>query len=171
MYTGPSPNRRQEHQDQNHREILNHEPTDGDATVECFQNVTVFEGTEQHHCAGDRQGEAEGNAGDNIPSFLVNTRTTESSGDRDLDDGAWQSDMANSEKLFERKVQSDTEHQQHDADFGKLMRQIKIGNETRRCRTDDNSGNQISDQGRQLEANCDKAHREREAEGSGDGGD
>src|SRR6476469_11031097 len=140
MHTGPSSDGRQQHQHQNHREVLDNEPADGDPAVDGFQNVSVFEGSQEHDCAGDRQGEAEGNAGDNIPSPVVSNRTTESSGNGDLDDGAWQSDMANSEKLFERKVQSDTEHQQHDADFGKLMRQIKIGNETRRCRTDDNSG-------------------------------
>src|SRR5690242_1662184 len=101
MYTGPSPDRRQQYQDQNHREILNDEPADGDAAVECFQNVTVFERSEQHHRAGDRQREAEGDAGGNIPSPVMSNRAAESSGNGDLDNRAGKRNTSNGQDIIE----------------------------------------------------------------------
>jgi rubrerythrin len=49
-------------------------------------------------------------------------------------------------------MQPDAEHQQHDADLGQLRGDLDVGHKTRRGRTDDDAGQQVTDQRRQLEA-------------------
>ena len=58
--------------------------------------------------------------------------------------------MTYGEEFVERKVQTDAEHQQHHADFSELVREVDIGDEARRGGTDDDAGDQITDQRRQF---------------------
>ena len=54
-------------------------------------------------------------------------------------------------------MQTDAEHQQHHADLGELARQLGVGDEARRGGTNDDAGDQVTDQRRQLQAGGDKA--------------
>ena len=49
-------------------------------------------------------------------------------------------------------MQADAEHQQNDADLGELVGDVLVGDEAGRERPDDDAGEQIADQRRQLEA-------------------
>ena len=69
------------------------------------------------------------------------------------------------EQVVEREVQADAEHQQHHADLGELPREVDIGDEARRGRPDEDAGEQIADQRRQLQARRDEAEDQRQAEG------
>src|SRR5262245_66341156 len=68
-------------------------------------------------------------------------------------------------------MQTNTEHQQHHTDLGELLRQVEVGDETGRRRTDDDPGDQVAEQGRKLEAYRDEAQDQREPERGGNRGD
>ena len=89
--------------------------------------------------------------------------------DSDLDDGAGQRDAANGQQIFQGKMQTDAEHQQHDADFGELARQFDVGNKAGRGGTDDDAGDQVADQRRQLQASGEKADDQAQAPSGGNG--
>ena len=59
-------------------------------------------------------------------------------------------------------MQPNAEHQQDHADFGELIGDALIGDETRREGADGDAGQQIADQRRQLQALGDKAKAEGE---------
>jgi hypothetical protein len=60
-------------------------------------------------------------------------------------------------------VQTDAEHQQHDTDLGELGGKLGIGHESGRGGSNHDAGNQIPHQSRQLEADRDKAHDQRQS--------
>ena len=51
--------RRQQHQGQHHREILDDQPADRDAPLFGLDQMALLQGPQQHHGAGDRQRKAE----------------------------------------------------------------------------------------------------------------
>ncbi|MNJ60138.1 hypothetical protein D3C77_558510 [compost metagenome] len=68
-------------------------------------------------------------------------------------------------------MQADTEHQQHHADFRQLRGQFDIGDETRRGRAEQNAGEQVANQCRELQLLGDEAEDQGQAEPPGKGGD
>ena len=66
-------------------------------------------------------------------------------------------------------MQADAEHQEDDADLGKLRRKVLVGDETRRMRADKDAGDQVTDKRRQAEAIGDGAEDERKDEAPDDG--
>ena len=68
-------------------------------------------------------------------------------------------------------MQADAEHQQHDADFRELRGGVEVGDEARCRRADDDAGDKVADQGRQLDAFGDEAEDQGDAEAGGQGGD
>ena len=65
--------------------------------------------------------------------------------DHDLHDRAGDRDGAHRQKLVQRELQPDAEHQQDDADFGELVGDVLVGDEARRERADDDAGQQVPD--------------------------
>ena len=98
-------------------------------------------------------------------------RHAERGRDGDLHDRAGQRDPAHRQQVVQREVQADAEHQQHHADLGELARELDVGDEAGRGRADDDAGDEVADQRRQLQPRGDEAHDQREAQGGGDGGD
>jgi hypothetical protein len=68
------------------------------------------------------------------------------------------------QQLFEMKLQPHTKHQQHDANFSKLVGHLAIGDKARRLRADDNTGDQVAHDRRQAEFMRDKAEHQSGAE-------
>ena len=68
-------------------------------------------------------------------------------------------------------MQADAEHQQDDADLGELVGDVLVGDEAGRERPDQDAGEQIADQRRQLEAVRQHAKGEGEHEADGERGD
>ncbi len=68
-------------------------------------------------------------------------------------------------------MQADAEHQEDDAELGEFRRQLLVGNVTRREGADGDAGEQISDQGRYLQALGEGAENKREPEARNDGCD
>ena len=66
--------------------------------------------------------------------------------------GAGQGHPPHGEQLLEVELQADAEHQQDDADLGELVRQVLIGDEAGRLGPDDESGDEVSHDGGEAEA-------------------
>ncbi len=69
-----------------------------------------------------------------------------------LRDGSWNCDASNGEQFFDMELEADAEHQQDDADFCELFGNLRIGDKSRRVRTDQCARKQIPDDGRQARA-------------------
>ncbi|MEY4514783.1 MAG: hypothetical protein RLZZ450_6905 [Pseudomonadota bacterium] len=87
---------------------------------------------------------------------------------RDLNQRAWDGDLADGEQLFDVEVQTDAEHEQDDADLGQLGRELGVRHEAGRERPDQHACDEVADDGRQLEAVGDEPEHERGAECRGE---
>ena len=68
-------------------------------------------------------------------------------------------------------MQADAEHQQHDADLRELRREMHIGDETGRRRPDQNTRQEVTNQGRNPEALGDETQDQGDAKTGGNRGD
>ena len=84
----------------------------------------------------------------------------------DLQQRARNGNFAYLEQIVQRKVQPDSEHQQHDADFRELAGNFDVRDIARGKRPDQDAGQQVANQRRNAHPDCDEAHYEREAQGS-----
>ena len=65
------------------------------------------------------------------------------------------------------EVQSDAEHDEDDADLGKLLGEVRIGLEAGRVATDDDAGEEIADDGRESEPVGEVAEHKSRAQAAG----
>ena len=163
--------RRQQHQRQHHDEVFDDQPADGDAPALGVEDAALLQRAQQHHGAGDRQREAEGDAGAERPAEPIAKPDAEHRRDGDLHDGAGHRDQAHRPQVFQREMQADAEHQQDDADLGQLAGQRLIGDEAGRIGPERYAGEQVADERRYADALRDGAENEGEAEPHDDGGD
>ena len=122
----------QQHQHEDHNQILDHEPAHGDAAVDGFENAAAFQRPEEHDGAG--YGEAPGRR--RCPSGEVHPQRRRTPIPESVATAIWtmaprQGNTAHSQQVVERKMQADAEHQQHHADFGELVRKLDIGDKPR----------------------------------------
>src|SRR5439155_23070093 len=68
-------------------------------------------------------------------------------------------------------MQPHAENQQNDADVRELLRQLDVGDEARRGRTDENTREQIADERWQLDARREEAHHECQPEAGDERGE
>src|SRR3989344_2378428 len=150
--------------------VLHDQPAHGDTADLALDLFALFQGAQQDHGGGDRQGEAH-QQGLDIPQAQLRPAQgpAQDGGDGDLDQGAGHGDLAHLHQIPGREVQPDPEHQQDDADLGQLRRQFGVGDETARIGADGDARDQIADQGRQLQPIGQHAEHEGEDESSDQG--
>jgi hypothetical protein len=84
-----------------------------------------------------------------------------------LGDGSGHRDVADRKQFVDMELQADAEHQEDDADFGKLLGECRIGDESRRVRSDRHAGQQVPDDRRQAGALREIAEDQCSAEATG----
>ena len=84
---------------------------------------------------------------------------------------AWNERAPERQKIAQREMQPDAEHQKDHADVGELQRQIRIGDEARCERSDGYAGDQIAGNRRKPQPVRDRSEDEREPDTRDDGGD
>ena len=94
-------------------------------------------------------------------------QAAQAGGDEALDKGAGHRHLPDRGQVAEFEMQADAEHQQDDADFGKLIGQRLIGDEARRVGTDDQPGQQIADDRREPQALRQITQHDRRRESAG----
>ncbi len=136
--------RRQQHQSQHHRQILDDQPTDGDTPLLGLDEMPFLQGTQQHHRARDRKREPKNQARAELPAKSRPQPHPKCRGKDDLGESARHGDAANGQKILKGKVQTDTKHQKNDPDLGEVAGQCRIGNEPRCKRADQHTGEEVS---------------------------
>ena len=93
--------RRQQDEDEDHDQILDHQPADGDASVDRIEDAARFQSAQQDDGAGDRQGEAEDQRGARFPAPEHGQAQAHGGGDGDLDDGAGNGDTLDRQQVVQ----------------------------------------------------------------------
>ena len=144
--------RRQHHENDHGREIFDDKPADGNVTVGRVDEAAQLQRLEKHDRggAGKRQAEHEGFLP--VPSEKdVRTGGADECGEQHLQHCARHRDALDGEQILHGKLKPDAEHQQHDADFGKLPGQIGVCVKAERVGTGGYAGEQIADKRGRLE--------------------
>lgn len=96
----------------------------------------------------------------------VRDEAAEQRGDEHLQHGARNGDALDVHQIANGEVKADAEHQQHDADFGELVSQRRIGEDAGRVLACGDARQKVADERGSLEeALGQKAEDERQAEG------
>ena len=155
---------------QHHGDVLHDQPADGDPPALGLEQPPLLQHAQHHHGARDRERDAENETGSKRPAEPPADAHAERHGDQSLRHRARNGDGAHRQQVLGREVQADAEHQENDADLGELIGDILVGDEARRERPDEDAGDEIADERRQLEAVRDDAEAEGEHEAERDGG-
>jgi hypothetical protein len=142
----------EEHEHQDGEEVLDHQPADGDVAGRGVQLVVVGEHPQQHHGAGDGDGQAEDQPRRPAPAQLQDDEAAEQGGHQALANGAGDRDPPHLEQLLEVELEADAEHQEDDSDLGELIRQLPVGDEAGGVGADGEAGQQVADDGREPKA-------------------
>ena len=110
-----------------------------------------MQGLERDDGGRHRKREAEDDAGDNVPAHHQAHADAHGRAGNDAQQGARDGDGLHRDEVLEREIEPDAEHQEHDADLGKLEGQLDIGHEAWRMRADDDARDQVADQRRHLQ--------------------
>src|SRR5690606_1901179 len=89
----------------------------------------------------------------------------------DLNDRTGQCDGADRNKILEREMEADAEHQQDDANLGEFQREVLIGHVTGCERPDQNPCEQIAGDRWQLQAMSNRAEEKSNSEAGNEGCD
>ena len=76
-------------------------------------------------------------------------------------------DATHGEQFLDVKLQTDPEHQKDDADFRKLFRDFRVGDEPGCVRPDEGARNQVTDERRQAEPLREISEEQRGTEAAG----
>ena len=161
----------QQDEDEDHGEVLDHEPAHGDAPVHRLEDAAVLERPQQHHGARARQAQPEDEGFAGGPAPEGGHERAQECRRRDLHDGPGDRDAPHRQQVPHRQVQAHAEHEQHHADLGQLARERHVGHEPRRVRADEDPGHEVAHDGRELRARGRHAQDHGEAQAGGDRGD
>jgi hypothetical protein len=144
--------RRQHHEREDHGDVLDDQPADGDAPAIGLEQAALLQGPQQHDRARHRQRQAEDDAGPDRPAEPPRQAHPEEGRGRDLEHRTGNRDRPHRQQVREREMQADAKHQQDDADLGQFIRHALVRDVARRERPDQDAGEQIADQRRDPEA-------------------
>ena len=157
--------RRQQHEHQDHREVLDDQPADGDAAVRrrqrsprsssALSSTTVL--------ATDRLSPRISAPPSGQPHSIAIAAPIAVAID-DLANRTGDGDPPHGHEVGEREMQADAEHQQDHADLGELSRHRRIGDEAGRVRAHEDAGQQVADERRKPQLARDESEDEREHE-------
>ncbi|MCY1287514.1 hypothetical protein D9M68_439840 [compost metagenome] len=162
--------RRQQHQGEDHRQVLDDQPADGDAPALGVDQPALLQRAQQDHGTRHRQRQAEHQPGADLPVHGPGQAHAEHGGDGDLHHRAGNGDGLHREQVLQREVQADAEHQQDHAELGDFLRQRLVGDVAGRERPGQHAGQQVADQRRDAQAVGQGAEDEGQDEAGGKGG-
>ena len=142
---------RQQHQDDDHDEVLDDQPADSDTPAVGVQQPVLLQRFGEDDGAAAGEGEAEQQAGIGGPAEARGEGRSQKRGDGQLSDRAGKRSCPDRDQIGEREVQADREEQQDNADLGELVGQRLIGHESWREGADQDAGEQIADQRRDAQ--------------------
>ena len=129
--------RGQKNEDEDHRKVLDDEPTDDDTPAVGVDETPLLQSSEHNDRARDGQCEAEHNARPGGPPHSVRQTKPECRHEGHLADCSRNGDGSHGKQVVEREVQPDAKHQEDDTDFGELPCECLI-RDVARCKGSDN---------------------------------
>ena len=163
--------RRKEYKSEHHHEVLDDQPPDRDAAIDRIERIALLQRAQQHDGTGDRQRQSQHQAGADAPAPQKRERHAAARGNRDLRKGAGHGNGAHRQQVRDREMQAYAEHQENDADFGELAREICVSYKSGRERTECHAGEEIAYKRRQEKPVSDQAPKECQHQSHGDRGD
>ena len=165
--------RRQQHQRQDHREVLDDQPADGDAAALGLDQAALLQGAQQHDGAGHRERQAEHQAARRPASRAASARPDAEQRSRTaICTMAPGIAMARTDsRSFSEKCRPTPNISRMTPISASSLRQRLVGDEAGRERADRDAGEQIADQRRDAEPMGDRAEDEGEREADDDRGD
>ena len=152
--TPPGREEHRQHDEREHREqVLDDEPADGDVSGRRVEVAMVGEHANQHDRArhGERHAEDDSRRSSSSRTHVAMSGA-EHRRDRALRDRARHRDAAHGQQFLDMELQADAEHQQDDADLGELLGDFRVGDESRRVRADQRTGEKVADDRREAGA-------------------
>ena len=131
---------------EDHRDVLDDHPADGDAAAVAVEEVAVLQRLEEHDGRGDREREAEDDAGQQRPAERQREAEAHQRAGDDAAERAGDGDRLDRDQVLEREVEPDAEHQEDDADFAELVGDLDVGDKARAMGADDDAGDEIADE-------------------------
>jgi hypothetical protein len=161
----------QQHQREDHDEVLHNQPPDGDASFQRACRATLLQRAEEHDRARHREREPEDQPRAPRPAPQAPGDGAEQRGHGNLSHGARQGDPADREQLAQREVDAHAEHQQDHANLGQLGCELRIRHEPRCEGAQRHAGEQVADQRGEAQADRGKAQQQCHGESRSDGGE
>ena len=156
-----------QHENQNREEILDDEPSDGDVSGQRLKLAVIRQHADQDHRAGYRQRQPKHDSRAPRPPQATDDRRGDHGRAKALDNRTGNSHALHGKQLSKMELQSDAEHEQHDADLRELVCDLVICHETGGMRADEMAGEEVADNGGQSEALRDVAKNHRGAQAGG----
>ena len=119
--------RRDEHDQDHHREILDQRDADHDAAVPGVQLAAVHEQARQHHGAGHRDHDAHDGPLQQWPAQDRGRPDAEPDRQQDAERAAEQRHPLHAQEVTERELDADREHQEDDPDLREQLEGVEIG--------------------------------------------
>ena len=82
-----------------HHEVFHHQPTNGDAAIDGFDQASGFQSLEQHHCAGHGEAQAKHQCHAQTPAPHMSQAHAHDDGDQDLHNGTRDGDPADGHQI------------------------------------------------------------------------
>src|SRR5688500_12893818 len=151
----------QRHEDHAHREVLDHEPADGEAALRRIETVSRLEPLEHHDRARHGEREPQYHRATRREPPQSAERRSDRARDRELQQRARHDRRAHGHQIAQGEVQPDAEHEQDDAHFRRLRGDSVFGSERGIGRAHRDAGQQVAHDRRQADARDEDAEQER----------
>ena len=156
----PACQRRQRDDERDRDQVLDDRPADRHAAVERVELAPVDQRLDDDEGRRDRQARADDQGGARFDAHGNREHRPDSEDDADLDQGAGYRDPRDGAELADRELDAEREQEEDDAEVGELGDCLRIADEARRERPDDDARDEVAEDRRLPEANCDHAEDE-----------
>lgn len=120
-------------------------------TVRGVEHGAVHEDTQEDDGAGNGHGHADHEAAFHVPTEQCEDEYCGERCEEALSDGAGDGHAFDGEKILKMEVHPHAEHKKDDSDLGELLSECHIAGEPRGVRADDNAGEEVAHDRRELE--------------------
>ena len=146
----PGAQGRDHHEHDHGQDVLHDQPSDRHVSCGSRHELPRLQPPQQHDRARHRQRDAEHDAGGDRPSEGHRDGHPEQRRHHALDEGARNGHALHVHQLAKVEVEADAEHQEDDAHLRELARERHVADEARRVGTDQDAGQQVTDDGREA---------------------
>ncbi len=141
----------QEKQERNRQNVFHDGPSDRDVTDFCVQIVPLGQHERHHDRAGHGNGHSQDKPGRPVPSHQVQQKRERDGGQRALYQRTRYRDAPDGHQFAQVKTQPDAEEEENHADLGELLRDCVVRDDARGERSDNDSRQQVTDDGGELQ--------------------